>query len=66
MASKARRGLNCDVHTDNKSIESSLCRGATVTISISQRNDTSEGSKPAGSGRAILPRCDNQDMMTLG
>lgn len=33
---------------------SSLLLGTTVTISISQRKDTSEGARPGGSGWAIL------------
>jgi hypothetical protein len=32
---------------------SSLCRGITVTSSISQRNATSDGINPGGKGRAI-------------
>lgn len=39
--------------TPNRSMLSSLWRGTTVTSSISQRNATSEGTRPTGKGSAI-------------
>lgn len=38
--------------------------GTTVTISISQRKETSEGVRPGGSGWAIFG-CDKVDAITL-
>lgn len=45
--------------TLSSSMPSSLPLGTTVTISISQRKETSEGVRPGGSGWAIF-WCDNQ------
>lgn len=40
-------------HTLNNSMLSNLCRGTTVTNSISARKATSDGTRPGGNGRAI-------------
>lgn len=42
------------VFTLSSGIDSSLCRGTTVTSSISQRKATSAGTRPEGMGRAIV------------
>jgi len=43
-------------HTPRSSSPSSLCRGMTVTSSISQRNAISGGVSPGGRGNAMLRR----------
>ena len=50
--------LRCDgALTPSSSSLSSLCRGITVTSSISHRKPTSLGTRPGGRGRAIACRC---------
>jgi hypothetical protein len=49
----------CDggvLFTLRRGMDSSLCRGTTVTISISQRKATSDGTRPGGRGNAMLFR----------
>jgi len=43
-----------DALTESREMGSRRWRGTTVTSSISQRNPTSEGTRPGGSGSAIL------------
>lgn len=48
------RGAWWGRRTDSRLRLSSLCRGITVTVSISQRKATSAGVRPAGSGSAMV------------
>jgi hypothetical protein len=43
-----------ETRTDRSWRESNLCRGITVTSSISQRKAISGGVRPGGSGRAMM------------
>lgn len=57
-ASETGTWLGWDVsRTDNRSMDSSFCRGTIVTSSISQRKATSEGSSPGGREWAMASAC---------
>lgn len=57
----ARRGAG-GVHTPRSSSPPSLCRGMTVTSSISHRKAISGGVSPGGRGNAIIINASRRDL----